>query len=283
MLVEDVLHRLEEAWHSETDPQIEEFTAGLEPSLLDPTIVECIKVDLEYRWRTMRPVFLETYFERWPHLADTPSHLLDLLESECATRAVFSMPATADELARRFPAVAGQIDLTEVARQAQRDRAFSTEEESVAEQGSLTKPLPPRENATPVYLPLTMGQTFGRYKIRGQLGEGGEGNVYRAYDRQMDRDVALKFPRYADTDVFERFLHQSKVAAKLEHRNICRVYDAGTIGGVHFIAMALIRGATIQQTLEEHGPFDYETDSASDKPFVEPAARHVERWIDLRD
>ncbi len=157
MLVEDVLHRLEEAWHSETDPQIEDFTSGLEPSLLDPTVVECIKVDLEYRWRTMQPAFLESYFERWPHLADDSTRLLELLEAECATRAVFSMPATADELARRFPSVAGQIDLADVERHAERDRVLSTEEESVAEQASLTKPLPPRENAPPVYLPLTTG------------------------------------------------------------------------------------------------------------------------------
>ncbi len=254
--IEDALHRFEEAWHSESRPDIDAFVAPLDDIVRETALVECIKVDIEYHWRTMQPVFLEAYLERWPDLSRRPASLLELLEAECSTRSLFSMPLDPDELHRRFGDLAEQIDLDEIDKQAEKDRIFPGDDESIRGPDESTVKATPREGVPPVYLPLTMGQSFGRYKIRGQLGEGGEGNVYRAYDRQMDREVALKFPRYADEKVFQRFLHQSKVAAKLEHRNICRVYDAGTVGGVNFIAMALIRGVTIQEKLDESGPFD---------------------------
>jgi len=255
--IEDAVHRLEQAWHAESQPDIETYLVGLEPPIDLLALVECIKVDLEYHWRTMQPAFLESYLERWPKLKDDPACILELLVAECATRATFSMPVTSDELQRRrFGDLADEIDLEEIETQASKDRVFATEDKSVNEDGKDTLNISSRTNAPPVYLPLTIGQSFGRYKIRGQLGSGGEGNVYRAYDRQMDREVALKFPRHSDAEVLERFLRQSKVAAKLEHRNICRVYDAGDVGGVHFIVMELIRGTTIQERLAQNGPFD---------------------------
>jgi serine/threonine protein kinase len=65
---------------------------------------------------------------------------------------------------------------------------------------------------------------FGPYRILGLIGEGGMGQVYRAHDPRMGRDVAIKVSAVRFTDRFEREVH---AAAALSHPNICQVYDVG--------------------------------------------------------
>ncbi len=281
--MEDAVHRLEQAWHAESQPDIALFLAGLDEATYSVALVECIKVDLEYHWRTTQPVFLESYLRRWPQLRNSRWCTLELLAAECSTRATFAMPVTIDELQRRFGDLAIELDLDSIARQASKDRISGSDEESMDKDGADISTVAAREGAPPIYLPLTMGQTFGRYKIRGQLGKGGEGNVYRAYDRKMDREVALKFPHHSDAEVFERFLRQSQVAARLEHRNICRVYDAGAVGGVHFIAMSLIRGTTIHEVLQQRGPFDCRDAATTVRAIADALGRVHEAGIVHRD
>lgn len=102
---------------------------------------------------------------------------------------------------------------------------------------------------------LREGEQFGRYEIRELLGEGGMGTVYRAYDSQLEREVALKIPRFdtaIDPAAIERFISEAKAAAGIdEHPNICTIYDAGEFEGTYFIAMRLIRGRSLASLIEE--------------------------------
>src|SRR2546427_11657666 len=82
---------------------------------------------------------------------------------------------------------------------------------------------------------------FGRYRIVRRLGEAGMGAVYLAEDSQLGRRVALKVPHFSadeDRDVIQRFYREARIAAGIEHTNICGVYDVGEINGIHFFLLS---------------------------------------------
>jgi serine/threonine protein kinase len=102
------------------------------------------------------------------------------------------------------------------------------------------------------------GELIAGYHILGRLGAGGMGTVYRARQLAMDRVVALKVFAVAEgerPDDAERFLREARSVARLVHPNIVRGFDAGEHGGVRYIAMELLEGATTLQLLRELGPF----------------------------
>lgn len=83
---------------------------------------------------------------------------------------------------------------------------------------------------------------YGRYEIIEELGKGSMGVVYRAYDPQIDRPVALKVlreDRMTSEAFVQRFLKEAKAIGRLSHPNIVTVYDAGEDQGTIYIAMEL--------------------------------------------
>ena len=102
------------------------------------------------------------------------------------------------------------------------------------------------------------GDELGRYVVGEELGAGGMATVFRARDRELRRDVAIKvlFPHLArKEEVTRRFQREARAAAGLEHANILRVYDVGGAAGdlPPFIVMELVRGGTLRE-LAEAGP-----------------------------
>jgi len=97
----------------------------------------------------------------------------------------------------------------------------------------------------------TSPAVIGRYRIDALLGRGAFSEVYRAYDPQLDREVALKVPNVAS----ERFLREARAAARLRHPHIVPVYDVGTEGDVRFLAARLISGQTLEEFLR-NGPVE---------------------------
>ena len=100
---------------------------------------------------------------------------------------------------------------------------------------------------------LTAGSTFGEYEIVELLGSGGSSDVYRAFDRRLARDVALKvFTNAAFVDDFRsRFEREAKAAASLNHPNIATVYEVGQVDDYWFIAMEYIDGVTFREKLDD--------------------------------
>src|SRR5690348_3557306 len=96
---------------------------------------------------------------------------------------------------------------------------------------------------------LGPGAVVGRYAIRGLLGAGGMGEVYEAYDGELERAIALKVMRpelLGQPGVLaERLVRESRMMAKLAHPSVITVHDVGADGDVVFIAMELIRGETL--------------------------------------
>ena len=98
-----------------------------------------------------------------------------------------------------------------------------------------------------------IGKTLGHYEILEPLGAGGMGEVYRARDTKLDRDVAIKvLPEdfATDPDRLARFEREAKLLAALNHANIAAIYGLGDEGDTRFIAMELLDGETLARRLE---------------------------------
>ena len=96
------------------------------------------------------------------------------------------------------------------------------------------------------------GQVLGHYKVLEQIGTGGMGEVYRARDERLGRDVALKLVRPSsakDPDRLRRFEHEARAAAALNHPNIVAIYDIGMHEGVPFIVSELLEGKTLRERM----------------------------------
>ena len=104
-------------------------------------------------------------------------------------------------------------------------------------------------------MPLTAGSRLGSYEIVAPLGAGGMGEVYRARDPKLGRDVAIKvLPAGVAQDeaARKRFEREARVVAALSHPNILAIHDFGTFEGVPFAVMELLAGETLRQRLD-HG------------------------------
>jgi serine/threonine-protein kinase len=106
-----------------------------------------------------------------------------------------------------------------------------------------------------------VGKTFGQYEIREPLGAGGMGEVYRARDTRLDRDVAIKRLTEdfaADPDRLARFEREAKLLASLNHTNIAAIYGLEDFDGQRFIAMELVEGEALQERLSGTGRIEVE-------------------------
>src|SRR3984957_1107416 len=100
------------------------------------------------------------------------------------------------------------------------------------------------------------GQLLGHYRVLEKIGSGGMGEVFRARDERLGRDVALKLIRPASSDNpdhLRRFEQEARAAAALNHPNILAIYDVGFEGSVPYIVSELLEGKNLRQRLEE-GP-----------------------------
>ncbi len=106
---------------------------------------------------------------------------------------------------------------------------------------------------------LEAGRILGPYQVIAPLGAGGMGEVYRARDTRLGRELALKIlppDKMADTQRRMRFMQEARAASALNHPNIVTIYDIGHVDDVDFIAMELVRGVTLQDLVGEKGlPF----------------------------
>src|SRR5437867_2362585 len=107
-----------------------------------------------------------------------------------------------------------------------------------------------------VRLPLAKGTKLGDYEIQSLLGSGGMGEVYRARDPRLERQVAIKvLPRFlsADPDRLRRFEQEARALGALNHPNILAVFQMGTHEGVPYLVSELLDGLTLRK-LVESGP-----------------------------
>jgi serine/threonine protein kinase len=100
---------------------------------------------------------------------------------------------------------------------------------------------------------LAAGTKLGRYEIRSQIGAGGMGEVYRARDEKLNRDVAIKVlpaTLSQDEDRLRRFEQEAQAAGTLNHPNILAVYDVGAHDGAPYVVSELLEGETLRERLD---------------------------------
>src|SRR5262247_1894952 len=130
------------------------------------------------------------------------------------------------------------------------------------------QPKPPAPQAIPSPAPYSSGDgqregrfvtgqmLAGRYRIVSLLGKGGMGEVYKAEDLKLNQTVALKFLPSAvalDGGMLTRFHNEVRIARRVAHPNVCRVYDIGEFEGRHFLSMEFIDGGDLSALLKKVG------------------------------
>jgi serine/threonine protein kinase len=97
----------------------------------------------------------------------------------------------------------------------------------------------------------------GRYQILKELGRGGMGIVFHAYDKQLKEQVAIKIlsPLLSnDSDALERLKREVSAARRITHSNVIRIHDISEINGLHFISMEYFHGMNLKEYIKLHGP-----------------------------
>src|SRR5262245_49075211 len=100
---------------------------------------------------------------------------------------------------------------------------------------------------------FTAGQRLGPYEIVTRLGAGGMGEVCLTHDPTLKRQLAVKVLHDTDSDARQRFLHEARAAAKLNHPSIVGIYEARESEGVAYIAMELVEGEPLTAKINPKG------------------------------
>jgi len=230
-------------------------------------VTEMVKLDLARQWRLGRQVSLTTYLEQYPELGDANAVPAELIWSELQARINAGLPVDLEAYARSYPTQASELLSlaseagTPVAASTRKMRRRGTGIPTPAPSSAPKSPtthVDPRTPRPSAHAPESSQKTqpqplspglFGRYRIEKQLGQGGMGSVYKAYDTELDRHVALKVPQFSPHDgqeVLERFKQEARAAATLRHTNLCQVYDVGAIDETYYLTMEFIEGRSLE-------------------------------------
>ena len=134
-------------------------------------------------------------------------------------------------------------------------------------------------------MPLEAGARLGSYTVTGLLGTGGMGEVYRAHDDRLGRDVAVKIlaPGLAgDSKELDRFEREARALASLAHPNILNIFDVGEHHGTRYAVMELLEGETLRERLAR-GALPWRTAVAIAMAVAKGLAAAHERGIVHRD
>ena len=140
---------------------------------------------------------------------------------------------------------------------------------------------------TPDLVPSTLspGMRFGGYEILQRLGAGGMGEVYRARDTRLEREVAIKtlsLERCSQPEALARFEKEARSACALNHPNIVTIYELGQVNGTRYIAMELVQGETVRELLAA-GPIPFRKAVAIAAQIADALAKAHEIGVTHRD
>ena len=212
---------------------------------------ELVKIDLQRSWSAGEKRWLEDYLRRFPHLGTPESVDPDLIfaEYEACRNVIQDIDLRSYE--SRFPNQFDQLQRLErvavdsAPAGSRMSRPTTTEPSQASIDTSRIEKPSDTDAGSQSEMSADLPQQFGRYRIIRELGAGAMGRVFLAHDSQLDRQVALKTPSFSgsgDRDLVTRFYREARAAGKIQHRNICPIYDVGEIDGRHFISMAFVKG-----------------------------------------
>lgn len=255
--MEDAFARFEEAWQT-GPPHWEEHLVGIDQESLDraTAIREFVKIDLDYRWKQsvvgvasrlsilsprspsrfddfpVRPL-LEAYVERLPELGKLEHLGLELIAEEYRVRRRYGDSPRKEEYRARFSSH-GESEIDEMLVRV--DRELQGESFETA---------------------ATKRRRLGRYELLEQIGQGAFGIVWKAWDPQLRREVAIKLPRgaaWTSPEGERRFVREACATAKLSHEGIVSVHDVGREQDTIYLVTELVHGVTLAEWLKTNRP-----------------------------
>lgn len=200
-------------------------------------------------WEQGTLLWVEQVVDQQPTLSNRPEVLLDLIQNEIDCRRRSGQKPELDDYLTRFPQFAERLKTQ-----------WPTERISTSE--ASPNPTSPPTTFTgaaggTAASGLDVPEVLGNYKILDVLGRGGMGAVYLARHELLGKTVALKVLSSRFTgraEAVARFKREMKAVGALSHPNIVQAFDAGEIGGIHYIAMELIAGTDLHRLIREKGP-----------------------------
>jgi WD40 repeat protein/tetratricopeptide (TPR) repeat protein len=237
--------RLLSLWRQGQEPRVEEFLA--QAGVHDPgQILEVLLVDQAERFRLGRGVPAETYLESFPKVRGDPDQAVDLVFGEYLVREELGEQPAPEEYLRRFPQYGSALRL-----QVELHNAMGADHERTADPGERTAMLAHGREVEPGAESELLPDIPG-YEVLGVLGRGGMGVVYRAWQKGLNRQVALKMVHaggQASPQVLARFRVEAEAVARLQHPNIVQVHEVGQHTGSPFLVLELIEGQSLAQWL----------------------------------
>jgi tetratricopeptide (TPR) repeat protein len=242
---DDPARRLWDLWREGQEPSVADFLAQI--GLREPEkILAVLRVDQSERFRIAQWVRAETYLEAFPVVRDDPEGAVDLIFSEFLLREEKGERPAPEEYAERFPHHAEELKL-----QIDLHRAMEAHNELAPSQAGGARTLfDPRalESALgPDGLPEVPG-----FEVLEVLGRGGMGVVYRAWQKELKRPVALKMVQagaQASRAMRARFRVEAEAVARLQHPNIVQIHGADQHKGVLILVLELVDGRNLAQQI----------------------------------
>jgi WD40 repeat protein len=227
--------QLERLWECGERPDVDALLAGRDLSAGD--IAAALAVDQWRRWRAGERVPAEDYLRRHPRLAHDSETALELIYGEWLVREELGERPDAAEYLARFPHWAERLT-----QQLALHGALGSG--GLASAATLGDGSGGQKASAP--------GTVAGYEIRGELGRGGMGVVYRAWQPGLRRHVALKMVlagTHAGPDTLARFRTEGEAIARLQHPHIVQVYECGEEAGRPFYALEYVEGGSLAQKL----------------------------------
>jgi len=234
---------------------------------------QAVKLELKRQWQLGQQVALENYLAAYPELGGRSGVAADVILAEMKAKSKAGLAVDLEDYVRRYPNQSSELralvaESSSAAAGSTRKMRQQTPSAPRPVSAPAAAPAPPQAasrtaKASPTPRPsagspppaaaaephAALPELFGRYRIEKQLGQGGMGSVYKAYDTDLHRHVALKVPQFGPeegAEVLERFKQEARAAATLRHTNLCQVYDVGAIDGTNFLTMEFIEGQSLE-------------------------------------